>query len=330
MNKSAKQQAALQQLHSLREQPDKQARYALELLERERASHQVVSEALGVLTHTPAPSAGTRLALLRLYDYYDASGVKRDAGGSLRTLIIGALLPIAGAGDWELAERAAKTYEFLPPSRRESTSGLRAAGLTLLNNLDPLLAGYHATRLLVDAHTSRMSGEPAVGAVRLLATQRQLLPLYEYVLNSLRPDDKESVPEVVGECLRSLVDAPLTIIDDLYARYIALAPVVRTPVYETRDDVELVGLFDLLLPQASQATYLDFIKTFLQLTKRYEVYHYLVTLIVAGHQPELWAMLQDMARKERNPQKIEMLLSAFEPLQHDPAIASMMRALQER
>ncbi len=175
-----------------------------------------------------------------------------------------------------------------------------------------------------------MSGEPAVGAARLLAAQRQFLPLYEYVLNSLIPGDKESVPEVVGECLRSLVDAPLTIIDDLYARYIALAPVVRIPVYETKDDVELVGLFDLLLPQVSQTTYLDFIKMFLQLTKRYEVYRYLAALIVAGHQPELWAMLQDVARKERDPQRIEMLLTVLEPLQHDPTVASMLRALQEQ
>ena len=317
-------------MHQLAEQPDEQLRYALELLERERASHQVVSEALGILTRAAAPGAGARAALSRLYDYYDASGVKRDAGGSLRTMIIGALLPIAEVADWQLAERAAKTYEFLPPSHRESTAGLRAAGLTLLSNLDHVLASYHATRLLVDPHTSRMSGEPAAGAARLLAAQRQFLPLYQYVLNSLNTSvGKESVPEVVSECLRSLVDAPVTIIDGLFAQYIANAPSLKIPVYETKDDVELLGLFDLLLAQASQSSYLDFIKTFLQLSQRYEVYRYLVTVIVAGHQPQVWAMLQDVARKERDTEKKAILLSALTLLQHDPAVLALVNELMQ-
>src|SRR5579885_338260 len=145
MNKSSKQQTILEQLRGLANEPEEQGRYALELLEKERNSQQVVSAALAAVTRVVI--AGTRPVLLRLYDYYDASGVRRDAGATLRTLIIGALLPIADAADWMLAERALKTYEFLPPARRESTGRLRAAGLTLLRNLDPTLAGYHATRL---------------------------------------------------------------------------------------------------------------------------------------------------------------------------------------
>lgn len=326
MNKPSKQQASIQQLRGLVNEPEEQGRLALALLEKERNSQQVVSAALAVVTRVVMP--GTRPVLLRLYDYYDASGVKRDAGGALRTLIIGALLPIAEAADWTLAERAAKTYEFLPPGRRESTGGLRAAGLTLLNNLDPVLAGYHATRLLVDPHTSRMNGEPAVGAAQLLAAQRQYLPLYMYILESLQ--GRESIPEVTGECLRSLGDAPTPIVDDLFARYIAAAPTTKIPVYEQKDDLELVGLFDLLLAQSPQASYLEFIKTFLQSTRRHEVYRYLAAAIIAGHQTQTWAILLEVARHERNAEKIELLLSAFTLVQHDPTIAELLQELQDR
>ena len=148
----------MQRLRSLANQPDEQARYALEVLEREHGT-QLVSEALAALTQSPVLDG--RPLLLRLYEYYDEAGVKRDAGGDLRIAILGALLPIADLQDRVLAERAVATYEFLPPKREECASGLRAAGLVLLSTLDPVLASFHCARLLVDVHTSRRSGEPA-------------------------------------------------------------------------------------------------------------------------------------------------------------------------
>jgi hypothetical protein len=86
-------------LSGLAHQPDEQARYALETLERERGK-QVVSAALAVLTQTQIPQA--RPILLRLYAYYDEAGVKRDAGGDLRTALLGALLPISDTRDQAL------------------------------------------------------------------------------------------------------------------------------------------------------------------------------------------------------------------------------------
>jgi hypothetical protein len=186
MKKQTKQQAILHQLRSLAHQPREQAHYALSVLERER-SKQVASEALAVLTNTPVPEG--RALLRRLYEYYDDAGVKRDAGGDLRIALVVALLPIAEPQDQALAERAVSTYEFLPPNREECTGGLRVAGLVLLNHLDPVLASFHCARLLVDEeYTSRMSGEPAVSAARLLASQvshlpyqGHLLPFYSYL-----------------------------------------------------------------------------------------------------------------------------------------------------
>ena len=114
MSRQTKQQPSLQHLRSLANQPDEQARYALKVLERERGT-QVVSESLEALTHSPMREG--RSLLLQLYAYYDEAGVKCDAGGNLRVAILGALLPVAEAGDRALAEHAVTTYEFLPPNR---------------------------------------------------------------------------------------------------------------------------------------------------------------------------------------------------------------------
>jgi len=333
VNKQAKQQATLQRLRGLADQPDEYIHYAMELLDQERGN-QVVSAALAAVTATAPP--GARPVLLRLYDYYDAAGVKRDAGGHLRTAILSALLPIAHPADWTLAEHATKTYEFLPPKHEESATGLRAAGLVLLNNLDPVLASYHCVRLLIDPHTSHMSGEPAVSAVRLLAKQvsplpyqGHLLPLYVYVLDSLL-GSRESVPEAVGECLRSLTKAPASVVDGLFAQYTAYSPRTRRLTYETKDDVELAGLFDLLLEHATRDSYLNFLEEFLRTTQRYEVYRYLVTMIVAGHQPKTWIMLLEEARREQDQRKVEILLSVFALVQNDPTVTDLVSELQKK
>src|SRR6266702_6227832 len=103
MDKQTKQLTILRQLHGLADQPGTQARYALELLDQERGN-QVVSAALDIVT--AAATSEARPVLLRLYDYYDAAGIKRDAGSYLRSAILGALLAIADPADWTLAEHA--------------------------------------------------------------------------------------------------------------------------------------------------------------------------------------------------------------------------------
>ena len=177
MAKPTKVPAAVQRLRDLADRPDEQARYALDLLGREHGI-QTVSAALAVVLAAP-PRPAARPILLGLYAYYDADGVKRDPGCDLRVTVLTALQPLVQGDDAALAERALTTYEFLPPTHAESAGELRAAGLLLLAGLDPERARYHAVRLLVDPHTSRMSGRPAVDAVRLLADHGQTLPLYQ-------------------------------------------------------------------------------------------------------------------------------------------------------
>jgi hypothetical protein len=331
MKKQTKQQAILHRLRSLANQPREQVHYALEVLERER-SQLVASEALAVLTNAPVPEG--RPLLRELYKYYDDAGVKRDAGGDLRIAIVGALLSIAEPQDQALAERAVSTYEFLPPNREECTSGLRAAGLILLNNLDPVLASFHCTRLLVDGYTARMSGEPAVSAVRLLARQvshlpyqGHLLPLYSYLFQY------KCHPEVEGECLRQLVKAPEEIVESILSHYTTLISVgTGTPVprHETKDDVVLLGLFDLLLSSSKESTCLSFIEAFLCETQRYDIYHYVLTTIIAKHSSQAWNLLLKVAQDEREPEKIQLVLSALTLMQHDPAIEQLIRELQQK
>jgi hypothetical protein len=325
VNKQIKQQEMLHHLRSLVHQPDEQVRYALEILERERGK-QVVSEALTVLTQRSIPQA--RPILLRLYVYYDEAGVKRDAGGDLRTALLGALLSIADTRDQTLAERAITTYEFLPPTREECAGGLRAAGLVLLHNLDPVLASYHATRLLVDEYTSRMSGEPAVSAVRLLASQGQLLPLYSYLFAQHR-----SHSEVEAECLRHLAKAPLSIVEAVLSFYrtpTSIGTGIPVPRHETRDDVVLLGLFDLVLAFPTNSVCLSFLEAFLRETQHDEVYHSVLVTIIATHAPQPWKVLLQIARCERRAEKMDLLLSAFALAQPDPATKQVIRDLQQQ
>jgi hypothetical protein len=325
MSKQSKQQEILHHLRALRQQPDEQARYALEILERERGK-QVVSEALAVLTQTPILQA--RPILLQLYASYDEAGVKRDAGGDLRMALLGALLPLADMRDQTLAERAATTYEFLPPTREECAGGLRAAGLILLHNLDPVLAGYHGTRLLVDTSTSRMSGEPAVSAARLLAEQGQLLPLYSYLFAQ-----HGSHAEVEAECLRRLARAPVEIMKTVLSHYsvpISIGTGVPVPRYETKGDVVLLGLCDLVLAFPTSSICLSFLETFLRETQRHEMYHAVLSTIIAAHAPQPQKVVLQVARDERRAEKIDCLLSVLALAQHDPATKHVIQELQRQ
>ena len=231
----------------------------------------------------------------------------------MRVAVLHALRPITQLDDRELATRALQAYEFLPPTRSESAGGLRAAGLAVLDDLDSTQAGYHAVRLLIDEHTSRMSGEPAVTAARLLGAQGQLLPLYYYAV-----DARPAIPEVLAECLKGQADAPAPIVDSLIARY-----------GESPDDLVLAGLFDLILPHAERPGPHAFLTTFLRATRRYDVYRYLVTAIVAEHHTAATAILLDIARDEGDRRKREMLVQALALVSNDPAVTALLAEFED-
>jgi len=56
----------------------------------------------------------------------------------------------------------------------------------------------------------------------------------------------------------------------------------------------------------------------------------LSSMMVANHQPEAWALLAEVARREQNKHKVGILLSAFALIRHDPAITELTRELQQK
>jgi hypothetical protein len=97
----------------------------------------------------------------------------------------------------------------------------------------------------VDEYTSPMSGEPAVSAARLLESQGQLLSLYSYLFAQ-----HSHRAEVEAECLRNLSRAPASIMETVLSHYSTQTSIgtgVPVPRHETKDDVVLLGLFDLVL-----------------------------------------------------------------------------------
>jgi hypothetical protein len=280
---------AIDALRALAESPDEQAVYALGVVERERNVDAVVA-ALEVLGKRADPSH--RPALLRRYAYSDRDGSRRDPAGTIRIAILRVLRPLALPEDTALFERAVLTYEYL---YGEAAGDLRAAGLLALSEVDAARAGFHAVRLLTDEHTSTMSGEPALTAVRLLAAGEQSLPLYGYVLR-----DGPTISDVTAEALRSLTALPAALVPALVSRY-----------RESDDEIVLLGLFDLLLAHPARAGFERLIVEFLQTTRLYAIHRYLASAIVAARDTTLIAELTTMERRERDPQKREALRAAL-------------------
>ena len=215
-------------MRDLASDPAARAALAVKVLATEK-DVQVVGAAVEVLKQQPTPEA--RRVLRERFEYFATDGVRRDAGTYLRAAIVQALRPIALPDDLPLLERAANTFEFLPPTRSEEASLLRSAALVTMDAVDPKRAEYHCIRLLADGYTSRLSGEPAVTAVRVLAAQGNDGPLYYYAWHQPNPQS-----DVLSECLKNLSSVPASLMPALIEKYGA-----------SDDEVVLVGLLDLLL-----------------------------------------------------------------------------------
>ena len=279
----------LARLRALAGEPAAQRRYAEQVLELARLP-DTVRAALAVLAAHPGPAL--RGLLLHKYAWCAADSRKRDSGGAIRGLLLGALRPLATRDDLPLLERAAATYEF---RYGEVAGDLRAAALLTLQQVDDTLAGFHCVRLLTDEYTSPESGEPALTSVRILAAQGQVLPLYGYAIGS-----GHTFSEVLAESLRSLAGLPASLLPALVERYRA-----------SDDEIVLLGLFDLLLAHDARADYLDVLFTFLRETGLLALYHSLVSTLVARRDPALLARLEGLLRDERDREKAALLRSAL-------------------
>ena len=289
--------SALARLRALADQPAERFALALRYVEQERNADTVIA-ALALIES--AADERARPVLLARYADCDHDGARRDPGGAIRIAVLRALRPIAWRDDATLFVRAATTYEH---RYGEVAGDLRAAGLLNLSEVDADLAGFHAVRLLHDQHTSPMSGEPALTAARVLAAIDQPLPLYTCVLREVRrpPDREPDLPsEVLGECLRGLTALPVTLVPPLIAHF-----------RESRDEVVLLGLFDLLLEHPARAEFAPVVREFLRTTTFLDLYRSLVATLIAGRDPAWLGELRQMARDERHPGKAAVLREAL-------------------
>lgn len=191
-----------------------------------------------------------------------------------------------------MLERATTDYEYLPPGPEEVAGRLRGAALVALADLDERLAGFYAARLITnpDPLTSTMSGEPELTAVRVLAAQDQLTVLYAWLAGA-----GLKKPEPAAEALRAMTGAPDKIVLDL-------AEWMR----DSRDEVLLLGLFDLLLatPEAERCE--GFVLDFPRDTELVDLFGAVVATIIAGRRARLIEGLREI-RGALTPEKAQAL-----------------------
>ncbi len=299
-------------LRSLASAPEAQADFALTLL-KPRQKRDVLLAALQVLAKHPIPSA--RPPLLQLFEQFSVDNPKRDPTAPMRRAVLDALRPIVLPADVALLARAANTYEFLPPGFREDAILLRVGALLILNELDDTLAGFEATRLLVDGFSDAMSGEPARTAARVLASQAQTLPLYLYAMQT----GDAAIPEVVSECLRSLTQAPPAVIAGIVARH-----------GKSGSSIIRIGLCDLLISHSAGPQELDYLTGSLATFQDLDAYRYLVIAMLTPRRPALTERVMRSARMETHRSRIKALLEVLSLFAVHPEIAELAGYLRQR
>lgn len=237
---------------------------------RSARTPEAVEDAVGLLS---AGEPELRATALAHYEWLAAEPTRRDPGAHVRAALLRALRPAALPEDVAMLERAITTYEYLPPGPEEVAGRLRGAALVMLADLDERLAGFHAARLIADPdpRTSSMSGEPTLTAARVLAAQDQLAVLYSWLATAGR-----KAPEPAAEALRAMTGAPASIVRDLVERMGA-----------SRDEVLLLGLFDLLLTTPETERFEGFVLEFLRDTDLIDLFGAITATIVASRRDRL-------------------------------------------
>jgi hypothetical protein len=106
---------------------------------------------------------------------------------------------------------------------------------------------------------------------------------------------------VTAECLRSLAAIPPSLLPPLVERYRA-----------SEEEIVLLGLFDLLLAHEARDDYTDFVFEFLRDTAQYNIYRYLVSVLIAGRDTALIDRLVALEKRERDPAKAAILREGLE------------------
>jgi len=179
---------------------------AIEIVQTE-TSPRALESALAELQSEPPDES--RIPLRALYDRLEKAGLRLDVDCSFRTAIVEILRALDSRADADIAERAIRTIQPIPPSMIDVAQPLRANGLLLLVREDAERALYRAAELLTDPHVSRFSGEPAATAIRVLAAQRNLAPIWGL---ARRPG---LAPEALAAAIEALRGMPRDLLGEL-------------------------------------------------------------------------------------------------------------------
>lgn len=305
--KDAAQTAQVQQLRALAGDPKAQGDYAVTLLQA-RYGTEVALAAVQTLTRQPWSPA--RAALLDLYAHYSAHSQKLDPSAYLRAAILRALREIVLPADAPFLAQAAETFVFPPPQFKEEGAMLRSAALLALVEVEDELARYHAVRLLANEHTDPMSAEPALTAAKVLAAQGETTALYFYVMQ----DGAHTLPEVVSTCLSNLVTLRTDLLASILSRY-----------GDSKYEVVLIGLFDLLLNHRAGLQGATFLTDFLQQGQHLDAYRYLTVTMVTSGKRDVVQLLLDVSKVGLPKAKAAILREALAlTAEHDPTVARFL------
>ena len=277
--------ADLQRLDDLNFDPDAQVALALQFVERS-ANLDVLRRALSIVQ-----AAGDSAARPILHRAYERSDAKSDSGGFIRALIVRALRPIAHPDDQPILERALLTYQMV--GMYDTAGELRSAALVALNDINPDLAALHAARFLIDPRNGN-SGEPALSAIRVLAAQQNLPPVFAFAAWC------QGTSDLNGEALRSLGELPESLVWLLVGVY-----------REREDEQELLGLFDLLLAHPARPRFRSEIEHFLRTTGLIDLYGLVAMQVVVTRDPDLIDLLRELAKTEADALRRSLLEQAL-------------------
>lgn len=196
---------AVARLSELREtDPNAAIDYAIELVARER-QHRLLEPALDVLTADPVEKA--RPALRTRFLDLTENGMRVDQDCELRVRIARVLRTIGADADRDLAETGLRTIQLQPPARIDVAQPLRAGCLVWYAELDPERANFYAVEMLTDPNTSEFSGEPAVSAIRVLAADGHVLPIWALARRRGLPSD--ALAQAFGSLRKTPADLQL-------------------------------------------------------------------------------------------------------------------------
>ena len=251
---------------------------ALKLLRRART----VGDIRAALEATPTGPA-LRDALTERYDELAASP-RRDPAGNLRAELLRGLRAMVTVADLDRLQAALTTYEFGPLG--ENCAGLRAAALPALAELEPDLAEAYAVHLLGDRRTEKMSGEPALTAIRFLAGRGQVGPIYMYAMAG------GGSQESLAEALRALSGLPAALVVEL-----------AWSLLKSPDPIALLGLLDLIAAHPEPAAFAPFVRDWALATQHLDVLQFAVALFTAERRPALLDALAKAAKLTADPDR---------------------------